>query len=521
MPLASPSLSVRPSDWVPENLNLHGAPFSFQGREYLKPIYDSPYQKRFLKAGRQVEKSTSLCNIAVNEMCCQPYTGGLYVSSSSTQTGVFSTSVMRAMLMESPNVLGKWYKPGSAIYTDKVYEKQFTNNSRMYFRYAFLNADRVRGISARMLEVDEIQDILLKNLPIIEECTSHYQADRLWIYSGTPKTYENAVEAYWRRSTQKEWVIKCGACNHWNVLGENNVKEKGLSCEKCERLINPRAGQWANFGPLDSEFDGFRITQLMVPWTIWKEIWIKYKNYSKQQFYNEVLGLSCETAASVITQIDLMKACSLGGFAMYKTRPKDRYYQALFGGVDWGKGLGSMTVHVIGGFHDGAFDVIYACKYDPARMDTMEIVKDIAQVNARFGVVRCGADWGSGFMENQELQRASRPVQVWQFYSSGTQKAMVSWNKKGHFWVINRNSVIGDLFNSIKHNKVRFFRWPEFQTFSMDFLGVFPDYHSQTRVLYYNHPADVPDDTVHATNYARTAALIYSGMLTGMRTDRG
>jgi hypothetical protein len=512
----SPGLLVKPSNWVGQTIQLRGEPFSFEGREYLKPIYDSPYPKRFLKAGRQVEKTTSLCNMALSEMYCKPYTNALYVSSSSVQTSVFSTSVVKQILLDSPQLRGSWYKPGSSIYTDKVYEKQFTNQSRMFFRYAFLTADRVRGISARLLEVDEIQDMILKNIPIMEECTSHFMKDRQWLYSGTPKTFENAVESYWRRTTQKEWVVKCMSCNHWNVLGEDNVLEHGLSCDRCERIIDARNGQWARFGSKDAEFDGYRISQLMVPWVVWKEIWLKYVNYPKQQFYNEVLGLSCETAASVISQIDLMKACAAGGYPMYTTRPHDRYYQALFGGVDWGAGLGSMTVHVIGGIHNGAFDVVYACKYDPSRMDTMEIIKDIAKTNFKFRVTKCGADWGSGYMQNQELGRMMRPIAVWQFYSSGTQKAMVAWNRKGRFWVINRNSVIGDLFNAIKRGKIRFFKWQEFQKFSPDFLGIFPDFHSQTRVLYYNHPADVPDDVVHATNYARTAALIYGGLMSGM-----
>ena len=511
------TLPVRASNFIKQNVSLHGKSFSFAGREYLRPIYDSPWRKRFIKSGRQCEKSTTLSNIAINQLYCHPYTNSLYVSSSSQQTSVFSGSVFKAMLMESPTLRGPWYRPGSSVYTDKVYEKEFTNFSRMYFRYAFLVADRVRGISARVLEIDEIQDILLKNVPIIEECTSHYMEDRLWVYAGTPKTYENTIENYWRRSTMKEWVVKCEPCGYWNVLGEPNVKEAGLSCEKCSRVINAREGQWAQFGPKDAEFDGFRLSQLMVPWTVWKEIWIKYKEYSKQQFYNEVLGLSCETTSSILTQIDLMKACSAGGYAMYQAIPKDRYYPALFGGVDWGMGLGSYTVHVIGGFHRGRWDQLYMKKYDPSREDTRDIIKDIARMNFRFKVRICGADWGAGFMENQELARELQPIKVWRFYSSSSQKSMVSWNKKGGMWVINRNAVIGNLFGAIKNGGVRFFRWKEFQHCSMDFLCVFPDYHSHTRMLYYNHPADVPDDYVHATNYARTSAMIHHGMMSGLR----
>ena len=508
-------LGMRPSRWVGDHIYLNGKPFSFEGREYLKPIYDTPWRKVLLKAGRQVEKTTSLANKGLTEICCRPYSHMLYVSSSSQQTSVFSTSVVKSILNGSPDLTPAFYRPGSQKYVDKVYEKELVNHSRAYFRYAFLTADRTRGIAARVLEIDEIQDILLKNIPVIEECTSHFMSDRIWIYSGTPKTFENSMEHYWRRSTMKEWVVKCLACGHWNVLQEANVKEQGLSCERCEKLIDPRNGRWARFGAHDAEFDGYRITQLMVPWVVWKEIWVKYKNYPTQQFYNEVLGLSSATAASVITQIDLIKACAAGGYPMYTARPMDRYYQALFGGVDWGKGLGSLTVHTIGGFYNNAFECVYMKKYDPSRMETREIIKDIARVNFQFRIQKCGADWGSGFMENQELQRAMRPISVWQYYSSGTQKAMVAWNKKGHFWVINRNAVIGDLFTGIKRGTVRFFRWKDFQPFSMDFLGVYPDYHSQTRVMFFNHPGDVPDDAVHSMNYARTSALIYSGMMSG------
>ena len=105
-----PVLRVRPSNWTSANVQLHGNPFSFGGREYLQPVYDSPWPKVFLKAGRQVEKTTTLCNTGMSELYCVPHTSALYVSSSSQQTSVFSTSVVKAMLMESPNLRGSWYR---------------------------------------------------------------------------------------------------------------------------------------------------------------------------------------------------------------------------------------------------------------------------------------------------------------------------------------------------------------------------------------------------------------------------
>ena len=89
-------------------------------------------------------------------------------------------------------------------------------------RYAFLNADRVRGIPADMVCIDEIQDVLTDNIPVIEECVSH-SSFKYKLYAGTPKSLDNTLESLWvEDSTQNEWVVPCDSCGggdyrHWNI----------------------------------------------------------------------------------------------------------------------------------------------------------------------------------------------------------------------------------------------------------------------------------------------------------------
>ena len=93
-------------------------------------------------------------------------------------------------------------------------------------RYAFLNADRARGIPAYALFIDELQDILGDNIPVIEQCLSHAPEQwKQYVYAGTPKSLDNIIETYWSsHSTQNEWVVphdcKGGEGGRfWNVLG--------------------------------------------------------------------------------------------------------------------------------------------------------------------------------------------------------------------------------------------------------------------------------------------------------------
>lgn len=319
--------------------------FSFKGRRHMKAIYDSPADRILLICGRQVEKSTLLGNIAIARMCLIPAYKVLYVSPSATQTKTFSNDRLKDPIETSP-VLKRYT---TKMLSSNILEKQLINRSKITLRYAFLNADRTRGIPAWMLEVDEFQDILSDNIPVMEECTSHAPAQwKSFVYSGTPKSLDNNIEFYRsRRSTQGEWVVPCHAHGgdtgkYWNVLGEKNIGKKGLVCEKCHSIINPMddASQWARqvaYHPVHVPFESFRIPQLMVPWKPWREILISYESYARDQFYNEVLGISFDSGMRPLTLAQVKSCCneeiSMGDLSSYKQLG---YSQPIFAGLDWG-----------------------------------------------------------------------------------------------------------------------------------------------------------------------------------------
>ena len=179
----SPSQFVEQAILMPDPHTRKLESFDFAERPYLRKIYDTPTKRRLLVCARQVEKSTMLGNLALTYSCLVPHFKTLYVSPSSTQTKVFSKDRLKEPMETSP-VLKAWF-PG--MLTDNVYEKKALNRSLITLRYAFLNADRVRGIPADAIFIDEFQDILLENISVIEECASH-SPFKWFSYSGTPKS---------------------------------------------------------------------------------------------------------------------------------------------------------------------------------------------------------------------------------------------------------------------------------------------------------------------------------------------
>jgi hypothetical protein len=54
-----------------------------------------------------------------------------------------------------------------------VLQRSFKNNSMMLFSFALLDSDRVRGVSADRVCIDEVQDMDPDHVPIIQETMSY------------------------------------------------------------------------------------------------------------------------------------------------------------------------------------------------------------------------------------------------------------------------------------------------------------------------------------------------------------
>ncbi len=517
LPQVLPSAFTRFAFRMPTTLGWEN--FSFEGRRHLFQIYDTPHRRVLLKCGRQVEKSTLLGNRMLSFSCLIPAYKSLYVSPSMTQTKTFSNDRIKEPI-ETSDILRSYT---NNMLSQNVLEKQFANRSKITLRYAFLNADRVRGIPAHSLCIDEIQDILSDNIPIIEQCLSHApESYKRYLYSGTPKTLDNIIEDYWaNRSTQNEWAVPCDclggeAGRYWNILGEKNIGKKHLICERCGKQLYAMCdgAQWAaavEYHPVHSPFEGFRIPQLMVPWIDWSELLYKYEHESRNKFYNEALGISFDTGLRPLTMAQVRNCCKdrikMSDLERYKAFANGN---DVFAGIDWGTGENSYTVLTLATYVNNKFRVFYMHRFTGEDTEPERQLDKLEEILRAFNVRLIGTDYGGGYHPNDFLVRRFGKERVQKYQYNARQAAKVVWNAKLGRWAVHRSEVMSALFNAIKRGNVfEFPRWEEFKDpHGQDMLNIFSEYNEKLRMIQYGHTPGKTDDSFHSLVYAFLVSMI-------------
>lgn len=509
---------IKPSQFVQSVLRLNGQPFSLEGREWLYPIYDGAIKHMLLYTGRQVEKSTTLAGHMLSRVLLIPHFQALYVAPSSEQAKIFAHQKLDPFINTS-EVIKKYYTSTKLV--NRVFEKEFTNHSRIMLAYALLDADRIRGRSADALYLDEVQDMVSENIPIIEETLGHSRY-KYKLYAGTPKHKQSPIEYYWNISTQTDWFVKCTSCGSWNLPGEEHITPGGLVCKKCGAKLDVRNGEWVDLNP-NSQVYGLHISQLIVPWVDYSDIWWKFNNYPRSKFYNEVLGRSYDEANYSISVQDLMAAS--GDYTIQTEFVPSKYnYQGTYMGIDYSAtttDTGSYTVVAIGVFYNGKFRIIYMHRYMGLESDFNNVIEDVVRLAQKYRVKRIGADWGvgsgganaqiRGFLSN--LRGTDPMEELWEFYYSHNLKPFVKWDRESGKFILNRTESITNLILRIKERKIEFPKFEEWQDYAQDFLNIYLDFNPKTNKTFYNKAIGKPDDFVHAVNFAYVSALIDVGEL--------
>ena len=524
-------MSFTPFEFTEFAVMHKGIPINLKRRPWLRQIYNSPVsrlpdgrmrRKMLLIFGRQCEKSTTIGNFLISMSNLQAYLRSLYVTASNPQMREFSDERLRTVIANSPVLLeltGKNIVGGRE--TQNVQTKRWLNQSKIILRSVYRSPDRVRGISADLLTIDELQDIYTDSLPVIEETLFHCELDEgpLSIYAGTPKTFDNPLEHYWSRySTKNEWMTRCRHCNTWNMVEEQNIGPVGLICKTCKGDINPVTDRatWVRFGGEDREWNGFRLPQPIVPYAYynnkelfsrhWKSLLDKRKRYPRQKFFNEVMASSYDAGTKPVS-LEEVRACCDPELSMVDPEnvprhTKDNYCWA---GVDWGTGDGSYTVLSIWTYDvKGRFCLLFAKKYVGTESDPDHSWRDIVTICKKFGVTRIGADWGFGFYTNSQLKKMYGNDRVCLYQHAGKQNDKVKWG--GQKFTTHRTRVLQDVFTIIKRGRknggVTLPKWGVSEDFANDILSVYSEYSEARREIVFNHPRGNPDDFLHTMCYA-------------------
>jgi hypothetical protein len=530
-------LELFPSEFTAHTMQLPNrgvlAPFSFVDREYLLPIYDTEHPRVLMMFARQSEKSTTLGNKILTLSVLRHHFNSLVVTPSQQQTEVFSRDKLAAPLDLSERL---------NAYLDKRYDnvlfKKFITGSAVTLRYAFLHADRARGIPADALFLDEIQDLLTDVIPVIEECLTH-SPFQLMHYSGTPKSLDNTLAHYWHKySTMCEWMIPCDHCGgadyrYWNTIGYRNIGLKGLICVRCgggldkmnpsAEWVSQRSENWLRNPPDGIPFEGYRIPQPLTAWVKWDSILDKKNRYPLAQFHNEVLALGYDSGEKLLTQEVLqhqsVDACVMGNAHGYASRT------TFYMGIDWGGGGGgsgeeetkktrsistqsSYTVVSIGGYMGGKFQYVYFQRFEGMEAHISELIPLIIKLVNKFNVKMIGTDYGGGLDKNDLLIRHFGVRRIARYQYVNTRK--IYFNRDLHHWMVNRSEALMALVNAInRKDEILFPRWEDWEfPFAQDMLAVFREFDKSGNKMTIAKTPGTSDDTLHSALYCLLVSMI-------------
>lgn len=542
------------SGYAERLLHWEGRPFGLSDYPMFRAIYDASPKRLLLKTCRQVGKSMTLASFSLAESVAIPHFKTFFIAPTKEQTQTFSTARIGKFIAFSPLVRDIFISPSAP---NRVLARHFAHGSQIVFSYASDDADRCRGQSCDRLAIDEIQDVLLDVVrPVVVEClrASKYSYET---YCGTPKTFENGIEAMWAGSSQCEWVIKCPSCNKSSILlSEKQCGRYGPVCLGCQAYLNPRLGSWVDMNrrPPDSDgivtqTKGFHISRLMMPQNVpaawpkgseeWTRALVKWREvlsaldgpdaYPIATFRNEVLGVSDSQGRRLVTHNMLKEACDGPPICVKPTAENLKGVTKIAAGIDWSGGGTAITgndgavsiksrtvLTIIGKMGVGRTRLLYY-KMFPGTSPVEEF-EEMAEALKYYDACThykmfIGADAGEGNMGTDLLRhRLQNPMRIVKFRYSGTSAGYIAWNKKGKFYTVNRTQAIDSLMTALIRKEFQFPKEPD-EIMAVPFKDILAEYEEiigETGIgrKVWRHAPTQPDDFLHALNFARIALQI-------------
>lgn len=490
---------------------LDGQPFSTSQYGYMEGPLNDGHPDQLMVMGRQVGKSVILAVKQLLMAATRPHTGLLHVSPAEKNLYQFINDRVDPFL-SSPNFRKLFVTKGAK---SNMSAKNI-GSSTINYRAVHDDAERVRGITAGVVTVDEMQSIATDKLQIIQAVMTRPKF-KMQIRAGTQSTRDASVNYYWEKSDMKELAIKCSGCSKWNTLGEKNIGKHFLICSGCGKQINAGRDPWA-WIPMSSNsaISGYRMPSIGVPDIDWTMIMGWYEQFTQRNFYCEVLGLPFDSGSKPITEEKMRRACHEpdGPHPEMSTwwDPKKIKGRRTFAGIDWGANLGSTTQIVVWvEYEHSKYFCCYAKKFTGYESDPQVQQKIIADVIERYECMYICADWGGQYEANKKLQQKFGMNRYHEVMLNGGQREMMKFNAESQFWTCSKEQSLADLFLMITQCKITYPQWEVTRPFAQEILNEFMEYNPHRLIMEYDHPVDKPDDFLFSCLFASLAVGLSNG----------
>lgn len=492
---------LMPTEFAEKYLEFNGKPFSIGIYEYMRiPMNDMSRHRHFVWA-RQCGKSLAFAANTLAYTSMHSNTTVTMISSAGDNVSVYESQKL-GPLMQSPKWRNGYYDYKAK---DNVKLKQLRNGSSIILRGAFSGGARVRGISGGedfgSIFIDELQHIERDTVEDAESILAR-SATSILTTAGTQSHMESAVNFYFEKSTQNEWMLRCSHCSKWSdPLGVAHIGRLGLICTNCGKSLNALTdrNRWVRASVKDAPISGYRFPLIALPGHPWKDIIYKMENWVQSKFMIDVMALPIDALGKPLGRAELQASCDES--YMEWLTPAEVRGRRCVAGVDWGKNQGSTTqIFIMVEMGLGKLKLAYAKKFLGAESDPLESRRIIADLIYRYNAQVVVLDEGGQTEANKELRKhfGTRKIQS-VYLSHGLKETMVFNVESGH-WVASKPKTLTHTFMTIKKGGFIFPAWSKFQEFGNELLSEIVEY-GEDGLPHYSNPKDQPDDSLHALNF--------------------
>ena len=501
-------------------------------------LYDLYPQSLTIKAARQVGKSLGLAGRIVTGSVAQKYFTSLFIAPSQIQTKRWSSGYLDTF-RESPYISKHFIKQSDP---SNVFEKTFTNKSKVYLSYGQTSQDmdRVRGLTADLMCLDEVQDIALESIPVAKEIlnTSDFGYT---MYTGTSKSTAGTLETLWQDSNQMEFCQKCEHCGKWvipddgTLMREMMTNPEHLVCPYCKKRFSFYGGQWVakrnelSSGP-GAKF-GLHMPQMCFgannKTRQWADMYEKVQSsltgnlYTPALIDNEVFGLATDLGATSLSMAEA-KRCCLPDYHEWAKADMSNVPASILPlingihttvlGVDWSVSgsIGSHTViTVLGVDHSGRMILLYAKKLIASSI--LDQVEEVLACAREYSCKMIASDRGVGVLQGQLMAQkyGAQRVVMCNYVSSS---ARLRWDSAGGFLACDRTRAMDSMMHKMRLGPDRFVtpKWSFTEGYWGDVISIFEEETTVGKRVYRKQPS-IPDDTFHSLTFANLGYQYLTG----------
>ena len=418
--------------WAVRRIRLDGKPFSFDGHEFLRAIYDDRAPHLVLSKAAQIGGTTAAILRAIHT--CVVGLDVMYFFPTRSDVLDFSRARVNPLVAENP-FLAKLMTDTDTMGVKKI------GDAHLYFRGMQSNVG-MKSVPADLIVFDELDEAEPQAKAMAKERLGHSDYKRIFELSN-PSLPDYGIDEVYQRSDQRHWTLKCPACGTWTALDREFPRKLGQevkvilprpdgsfyrACPKCQGELDLAAGEWVAEFP-KRPIHGYRISQLFSSKVDPGEILEEYRTTRyADRFYNLKIGIPWADLERRLDAASVLALCS-DSPRLDKAEGDNGWYSM---GVDTGSAL-----HVV------------ILRYELGLKETETLVylgecrefEDLDALMERFKVGSCVID---GLPETHSTREFARrhAGKVHLCFFQENQRGAPNWNSAERTVTVNRTEAL-------------------------------------------------------------------------------